>query len=65
MITKPIFFFSGIAIGRTALLSKPKILKKLVRLGFVNGEDESNKNEGFVLRKVREGRKNFGISFEW
>ena len=36
-----------------------KALKKLVRLSFVNGEDESSRDEGFVLRKVREGRKNF------
>ena len=41
-----------------------KVLKKLVCLGFVNGEDESNENEGFVLRKVREGREDFGKFFE-
>ena len=36
-----------------------KALKELVRLSFVNGEDESNGNEGFVLRKVREKRRKF------
>ena len=41
-----------------------KIWKKLVRLGFVNGEDESGEDEGFVLRKVREGREDFGKIFE-
>ena len=37
-----------------------KVWKRLVRLGFVNGEDESNENEGFVLRRIREERGDFG-----
>ena len=41
-----------------------KVLEKLVRVGFLNGEDESNEDEGFVLRKVREGREDFGKFFE-
>ena len=37
-----------------------KALKELVRLSFVNGEDENSRDEGFVLWKVRERRRKFG-----
>ena len=40
-----------------------KVLKELVRLSFVNGEDENSRDEGFVLWKVRERRRKFGNFF--
>ena len=47
-------------IGRSFVgAAASKALKKLVLLSFVNEEDESSRDEGFVLLKVREGRRRF------